>query len=107
LFTGLSHGIFFFVTQTIKKQFSHLTQSKSCSLLLQTLKKAISLSDGTNTPVNIVSARSLFAHAIGSSKDKGLSFLTLCLVTLSGDDKDCSCLSSLSCAVVIFSNDSL
>lgn len=37
-------------------------------------------------------------HAIGSCRDKGLSFLTHCLVTLSGYDRACTCFSSFSCS---------
>lgn len=35
-------------------------------------------------------------HAAGRGRDKGLSFLTHCLVTLSGYDRACTCLSSSS-----------
>lgn len=65
-------------------------------------ENGISLSDGTDTPVNLVSAWSLFAGAIGSSRDKGLSFLTHRLVTLSGYDRPCTCLSCLLRVLVFF-----
>lgn len=38
-------------------------------------------------------------HAVGGGRDKGLSFLTHCLVTLSGYDRACTCSSSFSSLV--------
>lgn len=35
-------------------------------------------------------------HAVGGGRNKGLSFLTRCLVTLSGYDRACTCSSSSS-----------
>lgn len=86
-----------------KKRISPFMQIQRFSLFTQTLKKVFSLSDWTNPSVYVLSAQLLFAEPKGSSRDKRLSFLTACFVTLSGNDRALrSPLLSLSAALVGF-----
>lgn len=102
LSTSLSHGMVF-PWGGGRNVSLNLCKSKSSSLFTLFLKMVFHYLIEEMCHRNKYTICTVFVctHAVGRGRDKGLSFLTHCLVTLSGYDRTCTFLFLLFLCVII------